>query len=189
MSGPTTPSQTVGPFFSIGFSWLERNDLTEGATGGTRVTIRGRVLDGKGQPVPDAVLEIWQADANGRYAHPEDAGDPVGANNFFGFGRVSVNDQGEFRFTTIKPGRVPGPDGKPQAPHLEVSVFMRGLLRRLVTRIYFPGEQANDADAVLGLVPAHRRHTLVAQPSTSEPETLVWDVHLQGEHETVFFDY
>lgn len=188
MNGRTTPSQTVGPFFSIGFSCLERGDLTEGATGGTRITIRGRVLDGDGQPVPDAVLEIWQADANGRYAHPEDAGDHVGAKHFFGFGRVFANDEGEFRFTTIIPGGVPGPDGKQQAPHLEVSIFMRGLLRRLVTRIYFPGEPANDADPVLGLIPAQRRHTLIAQSSADEPGTLVWDIHLQGDEETAFFD-
>jgi protocatechuate 3,4-dioxygenase, alpha subunit len=189
MNCPNTPSQTVGPFFSIGFSWLERNDLTGGATSGTRVTIRGRVLDGEGQPVPDAVLEIWQADPDGRYADVEDAHSVMATNSFFGFGRVSVNDQGEFRFTTMKPGQVQGPDGKPQAPHLEVSIFMRGLLRRLVTRIYFPAESANEADAVLGLVPAQRRQTLVAQPIAAESETLVWDVHLQGDHETVFFDY
>jgi protocatechuate 3,4-dioxygenase, alpha subunit len=189
MTRPTTPSQTVGPFFSIGFSWLERNDLTKGATRGTRITIRGRVFDGEGQPVPDAVLEIWQSDSEGRYGHLEDARDLVATQGFFGFGRVSVNDQGEFYFTTIKPGHVPGPDGKPQAPHLEVSVFMRGLLRRLVTRIYFPAEPANETDAVFGLVPAQRRHTLVAQPVPAEPDALVWDVHLQGDQETVFFDY
>jgi protocatechuate 3,4-dioxygenase alpha subunit len=188
MNGPSTPSQTVGPFFSIGFSWLERRDLTQGVTGGKRVAIRGRVLDGEGQPVPDAVLEIWQADADGRYAHPEDAGDLVTAKGFLGFGRISTNDQGEFHFTTIKPGSVPGPEGKPQAPHLEVSVFMRGLLRRLVTRVYFPDEAANEADAVLGLVPAERRHTLIARRSADGTETLVWDVHLQGDKETAFFD-
>jgi len=189
MDGRTTPSQTVGPYFSIGFSWLERSDLTEGATGGARVSVRGRVLDGDGQPVPDAVLEIWQADAEGRYAHPEDGDDPAAGQEFFGFGRVSVNEQGEFHFTTIKPGRFVGPNGELQAPHLEVSVFMRGLLRRLVTRIYFPGEPANERDEVLGLVPAERRDTLVAQRSEAEPEMLVWDVHLQGDQETVFFDY
>jgi protocatechuate 3,4-dioxygenase, alpha subunit len=188
MSRPTTPSQTVGPFFSIGFSWLERTDLTEGAAGCARVTIRGRVLDGEDQPVPDAVLEIWQADAEGRYAHPEDFGDVAATKGFFGFGRVSVNDQGEFRFTTIKPGQVPGPNGNPQAPHLEISIFMRGLLRRLVTRIYFPADPANEADAVLKLVPTQRRHTLIAQPIASEAQTLLWDVHLQGDHETVFFE-
>ena len=188
MNGRSTPSQTVGPYFSIGFSWLERNDLTQGANGGTRVTIRGRVLDGDDQPVPDAVLEIWQADADGRYAYPKNEGEILAANAFFGFGRISTNDQGEFRFTTIKPGKVPGPEGTSQAPHLEVSVFMRGLLQRLVTRIYLPGEPANDADAVLALVPAPRRRSLIAQPSANEPNTLVWDVHLQGDQETVFFD-
>jgi len=189
MNGRTTPSQTVGPFFSIGLSWLERLDLTEGATGGSRISIRGRVLDGDGQPVPDAVLEIWQADANGRYAHPEDAEELVGAGKFFGFGRVPVNDQGEFRFTTIKPGCAAGPDGTPQAPHLEISLFMRGLLRRLITRIYFPGEAANEADAVLARVPPRRRHTLIAKADVADKETLQWDIHLQGEKETVFFEY
>jgi protocatechuate 3,4-dioxygenase, alpha subunit len=189
MNGRTTPSQTVGPFFSIGFSWLERSDLTDGATGGTSISISGRVLDGEGQPVPDAVLEIWQADAEGRYAHPEDAAELLAANRFIGFGRITVNDEGQFRFTTIKPGRAIGPDGRPQAPHLEVSVFMRGLLRRLVTRIYFPGEATNETDAVLSRVPSHRRSTLIAVPSSDAPDTLIWDVHLQGNQETVFFDY
>lgn len=188
MSDRATPSQTVGPFFSIGFAWLERRDLAEGAPAGTRITVRGRLLDGDGLPVPDAVLEIWQANAHGRYAHPEDADHAMAADTFFGFGRVSVNDQGEFRFTTIKPGSVAGSDGKQQAPHLLISVFMRGLLRRLVTRIYFQGEPGNATDAVLSLVPAHRRQTLIAQLSSADPETLVWDVHLQGDQETVFFD-
>ncbi len=189
MSGRTTPSQTVGPFFSIGFAWLERTDLTEGAGADKRITIRGRVLDGDGQSVPDAVLEIWQADSDGRYAHPEDAAERMAADKFFGFGRVSVSDKGEFRFTTIKPGSVGGPDGAPQAPHLVVSVFMRGLLRRLITRIYFSGEPANQTDAVLARVPAQRRHTLIARPNGADGETLVWDVHLQGDEETVFFEY
>src|ERR1700739_3981451 len=114
MSSRSTPSQTVGPFFSIGFAWMERSDLTKGATDGARVAIRGRVLDGDGLPVPDALLEIWQADASGHYAHPEDPESTLAANTFFGFGRVSVNDQGEFRFATIKPGRVPGPDRQEQ---------------------------------------------------------------------------
>jgi protocatechuate 3,4-dioxygenase, alpha subunit len=188
MSGRTTPSQTVGPYYSIGLSWLERKDLTEGAVDGQRITVRGRVLDGDGQPVPDAVLEIWQADAAGRYAHEEDAGNPV-ANKFFGFGRVPVNEEGEFQFRTIKPGCVQGPDGLPQAPHLVVSVFLRGLLRRLMTRIYFPAEAANEADAVLARVPIHRRPTLIANVDAADKETLQWDVHLQGDKETVFFEY
>jgi protocatechuate 3,4-dioxygenase, alpha subunit len=189
LGGRSTPSQTVGPFYSIGFSWLERSDLAEGETGGTRITIRGRVLDGDNQPVPDAVLEIWQADANGRYAHPEDARDLLGPNHFWGFGRVPVNDQGEFCFSTIKPGSVPMPTEVKQAPHLVVSVFMRGLLRRLITRIYFPGESANDSDAVLARVPAPRRQTLIAAGDAVDKQTLRWDVHLQGDNETVFFDY
>lgn len=189
MDGRSTPSQTVGPYFRIGFSWLERGDLAEGAEGGTRVTIRGRVLDGEGQAVPDAVLEIWQADAQGRYAHPEDASNLAAANGFFGFGRVSTNQQGEFCFTTLKPGSVPESNGNQQAPHLEVSVFMRGLLRRLITRMYFPAEPANETDLVLGLVPAARRHTLIAQPDTVNADSLLWDIHLQGDQETVFFEY
>ena len=188
MSGRTTPSQTVGPFYSIGFSWLERTDLTKGAAEGMKVTLRGRVLDGDGQPVPDAVLEIWQADAQGRYAHPEDACELIG-NPFFGFGRVPVDDAGEFCFKTIKPGSVSGADGVKQAPHLEVSLFMRGLLRRLITRIYFPEEPGNDSDEVLAQVPIARRPTLIARPDAKDGNTLLWDVHLQGDQETVFFDY
>lgn len=202
MSGRTTPSQTVGPFFSIGFAWLERTDLNGPSDEGSRVKIRGQVIDGAGEPVPDALLEIWQADAEGRYAHPEDAADRMTANHFFGFGRVPVNQNGEFQFTTIKPGCVPAASGKPQAPHLVVSVFMRGLLRRLVTRVYFPGEPANESDPVLASVPASRRHTLIAlvdnscgcaehrcdQMNAANTETLLWDVHLQGDNETVFFD-
>lgn len=202
MSGPTTPSQTVGPFFSIGFAWLERTDLTGPSNNGIRVTIRGRVIDGDGQPVPDAVLEIWQADSEGRYAHTEDAADRMTASHFFGFGRVPVSHNGEFQFTTIKPGGVPAANGKLEAPHLVVSIFMRGLLRHLVTHIYFPGEAANESDPVLASIPASRRHTLIAgvdnssgsasnrrdQMNAADRETLVWDVHLQGDNETVFFD-
>jgi protocatechuate 3,4-dioxygenase, alpha subunit len=188
MGGPGTPSQTVGPFFSIGFAWLGRMDLTGGAATGTRIAIHGRVIDGDGKPVPDAVLEIWQTDAQGHYAHPEDAGDRDSGESFFGFGRVPVNDQGEFQFTTIKPGPATGRNDTKQAPHLVISIFMRGLLRRLVTRIYFPDEAANEDDAVLSLVPQLRRHTLIAKTDGAKKESFVWDVHLQGENETVFFD-
>jgi protocatechuate 3,4-dioxygenase, alpha subunit len=184
----TTPSQTVGPFFSIGFSWLDRTDLTEGTQRDQAVTIHGRVLDGDGQPVPDAVLEIWQADGGGRYTLAEDAGDMVASQRFWGFGRVPVNDAGEFCFRTIKPGSVPGADGTRQAPHLAVSVLMRGLLKRLVTRIYFPEDAGNATDPVLSRVPASRRSTLIARAEGPQGKTLVWDVHLQGAEETVFFD-
>jgi protocatechuate 3,4-dioxygenase, alpha subunit len=188
MRGRSTPSQTVGPFFSIGFSWLERTDLTAGAAAGKRTTITGRITDGDGNPVPDAVLEIWQADGNGQHSHPAEASDLITKDRFFGFGRVPVDDEGRFRFITLKPGSSRAPDGTVQAPHLVISVLMRGLLRRLVTRIYFPGELANESDPVLKLVPAPRRHTLIAKPERASGETLVWDVHLQGDDETVFFD-
>jgi protocatechuate 3,4-dioxygenase, alpha subunit len=188
LSERATPSQTVGPFYSIGFSWLDRADLTQGVDAGAKVTIQGHVLDGDNQPVPDGVLEIWQADVNGRYAHPEDAAERLAPNQFWGFGRVSVNDQGEFCFKTIQPGGVAGPGGAKQAPHLVVSIFMRGLLRRLVTRIYFPDEPLNNSDAVLGRLPGSRRGTLIATRDSSDKQILRWDVHLQGDQETVFFD-
>jgi protocatechuate 3,4-dioxygenase, alpha subunit len=182
MSGRSTPSQTVGPFFGIGFSWLDRTDLTRGSSTESPVTISGRAIDGVDQPVPDAVLEIWQADGSGQYSQPE------GTHEFFGFGRVPVDSEGKFRFTTCKPGSSLSPNGTLQAPHLVVSVFMRGLLKRLITRIYFPGDSANESDPVLRLVPAHRRHTLIARRESANGESFVWDVHLQGDKETVFFD-
>ncbi len=188
MSGETTPSQTVGPYFSIGFDWLNRSDLTRGASSGERITIRGRVLDGEGHAVPDACLEIWQADAQGKFAQSDNAQEKSPDQEFFGFGRIPTNERGEFTFTTIKPGSVPGPDGRPQAPHIQITVFMRGLLRRLVTRLYFPDDSAHVTDHVMNLVPAERRATLIARPLTAEPHTLGWDIYLQGEYETVFFD-
>ena len=187
MSLPATTSQTVGPFFVIGCGWLNRDAIAGERVRGERVTIEGRVLDGDGQPVPDALIEIWQANAEGKYAHPDDnQNKPIDA-NFQGFGRIPTDDDGKFRFATIKPGSVPGPDGKSQAPHLAVTVFARGLLRRLVTRIYFPDDSANSADYALTLVEPPRRGTLVAR-KTANPGTLEWNVVLQGEGETVFFD-
>jgi protocatechuate 3,4-dioxygenase, alpha subunit len=188
MSGETTPSQTVGPYFSIGFDWLNRSDLTRGASGSERVTIRGRILDGEGQPVPDACLELWQADISGKYAQAENAKGKSPDQEFCGFGRIPTNEHGEFSFTTIKPGSVPGLDGRSQAPHIQITVFMRGLLRRLVTRLYFSDDAAHATDHVLNLVPAARRATLIARPNAEEPHTFEWNIHLQGEHETVFFD-
>jgi protocatechuate 3,4-dioxygenase, alpha subunit len=187
MPGPSTPSQTIGPFFSIGLGRLNRADLAEGSAG-ERVAIRGRVIDGDGQAVPDAVLEIWQADADGRYHHPEHEAPRNNAKPFFGFGRIPTDEHGRFSFTTFKPGPVHSPDGKPQSPHLQISVFMRGLLKRLVTRIYFPDEPLNASDPVLQVVPESRRETLIARQSTAKKNTLDWNVCLQGENETVFFD-
>ena len=187
MPGHSTPSQTVGPFFSIGLEQLNRANLAEGSAG-ERVVIRGRVLDGDGQGVPDAVLEIWQADPDGRYHHPEHKDPRNNAASFFGFGRIPTDAQGQFSFATIKPGPVYGPDGKPQAPHLQISIFMRGLLRQIVTRLYFPEEPLNASDPVLQVVPESRRDTLIARQTRSKENTLEWNVCLQGANETVFFD-
>jgi protocatechuate 3,4-dioxygenase, alpha subunit len=181
-----TASQTVGPFFHIGLEKLCIADLTKSSAGGEKVTIQGRVLDGEGKPVNDALIEIWQANAQGKYAHPDDAQDKLPDTGFKGFGRVATGDRGEFNFVTIKPGKVPGPRGALQAPHLVVAVFMRGLLKHLVTRMYFPGEAGNDNDAVLALVPKDRRATLVAKPAGDG--AFEWNVVLQGQDETVFFD-
>ncbi len=183
---PATASQTVGPYFAIGLDALLRDDLAPTGVPGHRVTIAGRVLDGDGTPVTDALLELWQANAEGRYAHPDDRQERAADPRFHGFGRVSTDAAGAFRFATIVPGRVPGPDGALQAPHILVGVFMRGLLKQLVTRIYFPDDDATAQDPVLALVPIERRGTLIARPEPVGGFT--WNVILQGEGETVFFD-
>jgi len=175
MSLRATTSQTVGPYLHIGLTWLITEDLAPAGVAGERVSIEGRVIDGAGEPVNDALVEIWQADAAGRY----------GGKNFRGFGRSATDEAGRFRFRTIKPGRVAGPNGTLQAPHLAVNVFMRGQLKHLVSRIYFPDEPANAEDAVLARVPAERRGTLVARRAGGK---LQWNVILQGKDETVFFD-
>jgi len=187
MSLQATTSQTVGPFFSIGLHWLNQNDLAAAGVSGERVTIQGRIRDGDGNGVPDAYLEIWQANAHGKYAHPEDTQKKILEPGFSGYGRVPTDREGMFRFTTIKPGPVPGPGDEDQAPHLLVSVFMRGLLRRLTTRIYFPDDPRNAADYILSLVEPERRATLIAR-RTSQTGVLEWNVVLHGGDETVFFD-
>jgi protocatechuate 3,4-dioxygenase alpha subunit len=184
----TTTSQTVGPFFSIGMERLNCAELAGPGVAGERVTIEGRVLDADGVGVPDAILELWQANSHGKYTHPEDWQErPVEA-GFQGYGRIATDEDGKFRFATIKPGAVPGPDGKLQAPHIAVSVFMRGLMRRVVTRIYFPDEAGNAGDFALSLVEAVRRGTLIAQKTPGMDGLLKWDVIMQGPGETVFFD-
>jgi protocatechuate 3,4-dioxygenase alpha subunit len=155
-------------------------------TPGEHVEIEGVVLDGDGVAVPDALLEIWQADANGEYASEvRKAGTADG--HFGGFGRVPTDANGRFRFTTIKPGPVLDSDGVPQAPHLSVSLFMRGLLLRLVTRMYFPDER-NKQDSLLNMVEPERRATLVAQADAASRSVLRWNIILQGDQETVFFE-
>lgn len=188
MSLWTTSSQTVGPYLHIGMSWLVTDNLVVPGVAGDPITIAGRITDGDGAPVSDGLVEIWQANAHGRYAHPEDKGSAPLEPGWTGFGRVATDEDGGFRFTTIKPGRVPAPGGGLQAPHINVTIFMRGMLRHLVARIYFPGDPANDEDAVLQSVPASRRATLVAVPQAGAPSGLVWNVRLQGAGETVFFD-
>jgi protocatechuate 3,4-dioxygenase alpha subunit len=181
-----TASQTVGPYLHIGLVWLTIDRLAAPDCPGQHVMISGRVLDGDGQPVPDALVEIWQANAHGRYAHPEDKGESPLTPGFRGFGRVPTDADGRYRFYTIKPGPVADAQGGMQAPHLLVSVFMRGLLKRLVTRMYFPDEPRNADDRVLQMVPAEGRGTLVARPTASDE--LEWNIVLQGVGETVFFD-
>ena len=188
MSLQATTSQTVGPFFNLGLYWLNREDIAGEGVARERVTIEGRVIDGDGIGVPDALLEVWQANSHGKYAHPDDTQDKPLEPGFKGFGRVPTNKDGGFRFTTIKPGSVPGPDGRPQAPHLVVSIFMRGLLKRLTTRIYFPEDPRNAGDPILNLVGPERRRTVIAKSATGRSGTLEWNVHLQGPSETVFFD-
>ena len=180
-----TPSQTAGPFFRLGLDRPEWGDLTRDGPRGEKIAIQGRVLDGDGAPVDDAVLEIWQADADGRYDHPED-GRPADP-RFPGFGRAMTDEAGRYRFVTIRPGRVPGPAGALQAPHIDMTIFARGLLKQLVTRIYFAGEPSNESDPVLTWIadPAARRTLLAVR---QDDGSYRFDVVLQGKGETAFFD-
>ena len=187
MSLFATGSQTVGPYLHIGLDWLNTRDIAGKGIAGERVAIQGRLIDGDGNGVNDGLIEIWQANAAGRYAHPEDRQVKPVEKGWRGFGRIPTDAKGGFRFTTIKPGRVPAPGGGLQAPHLVVAVFMRGMLKHLMTRIYFADESAANAqDPVLKLVPPARRATLIPRP---KGKTLEWNVVLQGKNETVFFDY
>jgi protocatechuate 3,4-dioxygenase alpha subunit len=187
MSLVLTPSQTTGPFIAISFEHSQVVDVAPAGVSGERCVIRGCVIDGDGKGIDDAVVETWQANAHGKYAHPEDLREKLLEAQFKGFGRVLTNGQGCFQLSTIKPGRVPGPGDTLQAPHLVVLVFMRGLLKHLVTRVYFPDEPANATDPILALIPAERRSTLVARKLSDG--VLEWNVVLQGKDETVFFDY
>ena len=199
-----TPSQTVGPFFAYGltpkgrahwdpngtYSWKETvsdNLITPDVTG-DKIHVEGQIRDGDGVPIADAMIEIWQADAQGRYANPRDNRALPNA-KFKGFGRSATNKEGVFGFDTIKPGAVPGPGGKPQAPHIVFCIFSRGMLRQIYTRMYFPDEAANAADPVLNVVPTDRRKTLIATKQSRDGQTVYrFDIRVQGENETVFFD-
>jgi protocatechuate 3,4-dioxygenase alpha subunit len=191
-----TPSQTVGPFFAYGltsngqYDWNDAftNNLVTPDTTGERIRVEGRVYDGDGQPVPDCMLEIWQADASGHFADPKDQR-ALSNSKFRGFGRCGTDPNGAYAFDTIKPGSVLDPDGKPQAPHLLMAVFARGMLLHNYTRVYFDSEAANATDPVMALVPSDRRSTLVAKRQPDNGNAVYhFDVYLQGDRETVFFD-
>jgi protocatechuate 3,4-dioxygenase, alpha subunit len=191
-----TPSQTVGPYFKYGltpngeYAWNDAfsGNLVTPDTSGERIRIEGKVYDGDGKIVPDCMLEIWQADAQGRFSDPQDKRAPPNS-SFKGFGRVGTDKDGGYAFDTIKPGSVSDPDGKPQAPHILLAVFARGMLLHLYTRIYFSGEAANATDPVLALVPVDRRATLIAQQANCTGNAVYrFDICLQGDDETVFFE-
>ena len=199
-----TPSQTIGPFFAYGlapkgrahwdpngsYSWKETigDNLVTPDASGEKILIEGRVTDGDGAPINDAMIEIWQADSQGRYANPRD--DRARPNTEFkGFGRSATNKDGIYGFATVKPGPVPGPNHKPQAPHIVVCIFSRGMLRQVYTRLYFSDEKVNDADPILALVPAERRGTLIAHKEMRGAAAVYrFDIRVQGKDETVFFD-
>jgi protocatechuate 3,4-dioxygenase alpha subunit len=196
---PLTPSQTAGPFFGIGLPWPDGPYVVPEGTPGA-ITIGGTVRDGAGQPVTDAMVETWQADPGGWFAHPDDPRGSRAAAGFRGFGRCLTDGAGHYQIVTLRPGRLPAVvkgkgAGDFEAPHLDVSVFARGLLDRLVTRIYFPDEQAaNEADPVLAAIAdPERRATLIAVARDGPPGGFRFDIRLQGEGErgageTVFFD-
>ena len=188
MSLQATTWQTVGPYFRIGLARLYESDIYGESVPGQRIYIRGRVFDGDLQPIPDALLEIWQANSYGKYAHPDDQQDKPLEPGFRGFGRIATDDDGRFHFTTIKPGPVPGRGGEEQAPHLLVTLMMRGLLRGLFTRIYFPEEPLNASDPILQSVDPVRQETLLLCPEANDPGHFTWEIHMQGENETVFFE-
>jgi protocatechuate 3,4-dioxygenase, alpha subunit len=188
VSEPLTPSQTVGPYFTMRLPWPQGPFVVPEGTEGA-ITIIGRLYDGAGDAIPDGMIETWQAGPDGRFAHPDDPRGPVpaGYTAFRGFGRCETEHDGSFRIVTLKPGPLPFGDGRTEAPHIDVSVFGRGMLDRSVTMIYFPDETAaNEADPVLSAVPAGRRATLIAVPLAAG--LLGFDIHMQGDRETVFFD-
>jgi len=180
-----TGSQTVGPYFSIGLIYGDsQNDLVKEATSGERITITGVVFDGDGEPIPDAMLEIWQSDANGIFNHPTDPLHEQADPHFRGFGRTGTRQAGRYAFKTIKPGERDG-----QAPYINVHVFSRGMLVHALTRIYFSDEPANKDDPLLNSVEESRRDTLIADRDESGDHlNYRFDIHMQGENETVFFN-
>lgn len=185
-----TPSQTVGPYYSMRLGREGENVLAV-PDGSERIIITGRILDGDRNHIEDALLETWQANPEGRYNHPDDTRDIALEDGFTGFARVMSDfETGQYRLETFKPGVVPDPEGELQAPHISVIVQARGMLNPVFTRIYFSDEQtANEHDLVLKSVPAARRHTLIAELDPgSDPKRYILDFKFQGDDETVFFD-
>jgi len=190
MSLIPSASQTVGPFFNFGLTTKHALGImaSDGAEG-EHITLAFRVIDGEGHPTPgDSMIELWQADSQGRYQHPVDPRSATADKNFSGFGRLETDANGVCVFETVKPGSVANGDGSRQAPHINVTLFARGLGKPLRTRVYFAGEAANADDRVLNLVPADRRETLLAKPVAGQAGAWAIEIHLQGEAETVFFD-
>jgi protocatechuate 3,4-dioxygenase alpha subunit len=183
-------SQTLGPFFNFALTTNSSlGVLARDGAEGERIRLAFRVVDGEGTPTSgDAMVELWQADARGCYAHALDPRAGAHDPNFYGFGRLETDANGECVFETVKPGPVPDGSGGSQAPHINVIVLARGLLKHLYTRVYFAGEPANAHDPVLSLVPEDRRATLLATPAPGRPSTWSIEIRLQGEGETVFFD-
>jgi protocatechuate 3,4-dioxygenase alpha subunit len=181
-----TPSQTVGPFLHLGLTDTRSiSRVANDGEKGERLRLTFRVLDGDAVPVPDAMIELWQADSEGNFAHPDSSADGAA---FRGFGRLATAEDGSCTFETIRPGCVPGTNKTFQAPHINVSILGRGILKRLSTRVYFAGEPANATDPVLILVPESRRATLLAHPDPARTDHWIFDVRLRGDGETVFFD-
>lgn len=184
-----SPSQTIGPFFHIYYdAKVVTGRLAEASARGEHLQLACRVIDGDGLPVPDALVELWQADAAGIYNHPADDRHGKADPAVFGFARLPADENGVCVFETVKPGRTPGPEASLQAPYINAAVFGRGLLNRLVTRIYFAGDSANQDDPILALVPKDRRDTLMARPDSKRPKLWNFDIRLCGDGETVFFD-
>lgn len=181
-----TPFQTVGPFFAICLCEAGCARLATPDAAGRHITIEGTVRDGEGTAVPDSLVEIWQANAAGRYAHPDDHQSKPLDSSFSGYGRAPTDDAGRFVIETVMPGRVPGPDDALQAPHILLGILARGILTRLVTRVYFDDEPSTLGDPILVLVPAERRATLIAKRAGDDRYR--FDLVLQGDRETVFFD-
>jgi protocatechuate 3,4-dioxygenase, alpha subunit len=181
-------SATVGPFFHSVLPWKGGGEMAKPETKGERVTILGRVLDAEGKPISDAMIEFWQANAAGKYNHPDDKEPGDVDPSFQGFGRVSADADGRFTVHTIKPGRVRGLGNSWQAPHINISIFARGVLKRLVTRLYFEGDPANESDPVLALIDDRkRRATVMARKDPKHPGGWHFELNLGGPKETAFF--